>query len=88
VATIGILQERAIHRGETVVEQLEGALRSRVLIEQAKGVLAERGQLDMNEAFRRLRTYSRATNTRLGRLAADIVNGRADSDAVLAEPGH
>jgi transcriptional regulator with GAF, ATPase, and Fis domain len=84
VATIGILQERAIHRGETIVEQLEGALHSRVLIEQAKGVLAERGQLDMNEAFQRLRAYARSTNIRLSNLAAHVINGQADANAILA----
>jgi transcriptional regulator with GAF, ATPase, and Fis domain len=84
IATIGILQERAIHRGETIVEQLEGALHSRILIEQAKGVLAEHGQLDMNEPFQRLRAYARSTNTRLSALAADVINGHADADAIVA----
>jgi transcriptional regulator with GAF, ATPase, and Fis domain len=83
VATIGILQQRAIHHSESVVAQLEGALRSRVIIEQAKGVLAERGGMDVEQAFRRLRMYARNTNARLSVLAADIVNGRLDTGQVL-----
>lgn len=84
VATIGILQDRAIRRRETVVEQLEAALHSRVLIEQAKGVLAERGGLEMDEAFRRLRSHARATNARLAELARAVVDGRLDTVTILA----
>lgn len=83
VATIGLLQERTIHRAETVIEQLEGALHSRVIIEQAKGVLAERGGLDMEEAFRRLRSHARATNSRLVTVARDVVDGGLDTSEML-----
>ncbi len=51
VATIGLLQQRAIHRRDLVTEQLQTALNSRILIEQAKGVLAERLHVDVAEAF-------------------------------------
>ena len=85
VATIGILQERAIHRGEAVIEQLEGALNSRVIIEQAKGVLAEHGEMAMDDAFRRLRGYARDTNAPLAQVARDVVERRLDPNLVLAE---
>ncbi len=73
VATIGILSERAIRRGEVVNEQLQTALTSRVIIEQAKGILAERGQLNMSEAFDRLRRFARNRNLLLAEVAREIV---------------
>lgn len=75
VATIGLLQQRAIHRRDTLTEQLQTALESRVLIEQAKGVLAERLHLDMDEAFTLLRGYARNNNRRLSDLAQTVVDG-------------
>lgn len=86
VATIGILQERAIHRGEVLAEQLQSALNSRVIIEQAKGVLAGRTQLDMDQAFALLRGHARAHGLRLTDLARAVVTGEADLDAVLQDP--
>lgn len=86
VATIGILQERAIQHNEVLVEQLQGALNSRVIIEQAKGVVADAGTLDMDEAFNRLRRMARNTNTRLADVARDVVEGRiAPARLVVAE---
>jgi transcriptional regulator with GAF, ATPase, and Fis domain len=85
VATIGILQERAIHNREIVVEQLQGALNSRIVIEQAKGLLAEAGRLDMDAAFVALRHMARRTNTLLAQVARDLVEGRLQPTAVLAE---
>lgn len=84
VATIAILQERAIRHHEVLAEQLQHALTSRIVIEQAKGVLAERGGLAMDAAFDRLRRYARNTNTRLTELAHGIVDGTVDSSVVLA----
>jgi GAF domain-containing protein len=75
VATIGLLQQRAIRRRDTLTEQLQTALNSRVLIEQAKGILAERLHLDMAEAFKMLRTDARNHNRRLSELARAIVDG-------------
>jgi GAF domain-containing protein len=83
VATIGILQERAIQRAEILAEQLQVALNSRVVIEQAKGLLAASGSLDMDEAFRRLRTYARNHNRRLSELSIDVVERRVSADEVL-----
>jgi hypothetical protein len=56
VATIGILSERAVRHGEILNEQLQAALNIRVIIEQAKGVLTQTGNLSMDAAFDRLRT--------------------------------
>jgi GAF domain-containing protein len=77
VATIGLLQHRAIRRRDVVTEQLQTALNSRVLIEQAKGVLAERLHLDVADAFTMLRNGARSNNRRLSELAQDIVDGSA-----------
>lgn len=78
IATIAILQQRQIFDADTVNDQLNHALTSRVTIEQAKGIVAEREQLDMPEAFDRLRTYSRNRNRRLHDVAADIIDGTLD----------
>jgi transcriptional regulator with GAF, ATPase, and Fis domain len=86
VATIGILQERALRRQEVLAEQLQGALNSRVIIEQAKGMLAERGQIDLAEAFTLLRTHARTRQQRLSDLARDVVNGTTIPDGLL-DPG-
>jgi len=83
VATIGILQERAISRREILAEQLQVALNSRVIIEQAKGVLAERGQLDMEEAFHVLRGHARSTQQRLSDVALGVANRTIAADVVL-----
>jgi GAF domain-containing protein len=60
VATIGLLQERTVRRGEVVTEQLQTALKSRVVIEQAKGALAQIWSCNIDEAFEMLRRYARA----------------------------
>jgi transcriptional regulator with GAF, ATPase, and Fis domain len=77
VATIGILQERAIHQQELVASQLQVALNSRVVIEQAKGILAERLQTTPDEAFLLLRRYARNHNHPLTQLATDVIHGTA-----------
>jgi transcriptional regulator with GAF, ATPase, and Fis domain len=73
VATIGLLQERNVRRSETVAEQLQGALNSRVVIEQAKGKLAERRSINMDQAFVLLRDYARNSNQRLTDVARNFV---------------
>ncbi len=78
VATIGILQERAIRQQELVAEQLQSALHSRVMIEQAKGVLAERHSVTPDQAFLMLRRYARNNNHPLTILASDVIHGNAD----------
>jgi AmiR/NasT family two-component response regulator len=74
VATIGILSERAIRHGEVLNEQLQSALNSRVIIEQAKGVLSQRGELSMDMAFDRLRRYARGNNLRLSDVARRVID--------------
>jgi GAF domain-containing protein len=74
-ATIGLLHERNLRRAEVVGEQLQAALNSRVVIEQAKGKLAERLGLDMETAFNTLRRYARDHNLRLSDLALTFVDG-------------
>ncbi len=77
VATIGILQERAVREQEVVAGQLQLALNSRVIIEQAKGVLAERLRVTPDEAFVLLRRYARDHNHRLTELSGDVIRGTA-----------
>ncbi|MEV6268817.1 GAF and ANTAR domain-containing protein [Kribbella sp. NPDC051936] len=75
-ATIGIVHQRALARQEIITEQLQTALTSRILIEQAKGFLSHRLSVGVDEAFDVLRTYARSTNRRLTEVAADVVEGR------------
>jgi transcriptional regulator with GAF, ATPase, and Fis domain len=75
VATIGLLQARAINHRDILAEQLQTALNHRVIIEQAKGVIAERRQLDMEQSFTVLRTTARGTNRRLSELSRAVVEG-------------
>lgn len=85
IATIGILQERSIRRSEILSEQLQIALNSRVLIEQAKGVVAGRSDLNISvdRAFLLLRDHSRRTNTKLGAVSRAVVEGILDPAQLL-----
>jgi hypothetical protein len=84
VATIGMLQQRAIDDNTLLVEQLQTALNSRVVIEQAKGVLSAQGGIDMDRAFAALRGYARSHNIRLSDLAFTVANGTADLKTIMA----
>src|SRR5689334_23860691 len=75
VATISLLHERGMRHSDILNEQLQAALNSRVVIEQAKGKLAERLGLDMDQAFSLLRGYARARNLRLSDLAQAFIDG-------------
>jgi len=86
VATIGIVHQRILSHSELVNQQLQTALNTRLIIEQAKGVLAERGTLDMDSAFNLLRQHARRTNRRLADLARDVVNGAPTRDIIGAPP--
>jgi GAF domain-containing protein len=74
VATISLMQERTIREAALVNEQLQRALNTRVLIEQAKGVIAHTAGVDMDEAFNRLRKYARANSQSLQVTAGSIVD--------------
>ena len=76
VATISLLHDRSMRHSDTINEQLQTALNSRVVIEQAKGKLAERHGLDMDQAFAILREHARARNLRLSELARAFVEGK------------
>lgn len=78
VATISLLQERTVRQGQVLAEQLQSALNSRIVIEQAKGVLAERAKIDVDTAFRRMRTHARSTNQQLVGVATAVIEGSVD----------
>ncbi len=86
VATIGLLQERAIRQGEVLTEQLQVALNSRVVIEQAKGALAQVHGITSADAFELMRAYSRTQRQRLGDVAQLVTDDPA-SIPELMEPG-
>lgn len=86
VATIGILQQRAIRHEEVVAEQLQAALHHRTVVEQAKGVLAELGGLDMHEAYLVLRDYAGAHRRRLSDVAYDVATANLDAHVLLDDP--
>src|SRR6266702_3606233 len=75
VATISLLHERGMRHSDVLNEQLQTALNSRVVIEQAKGKLAERLGVDMDQAFALLRDHARASNRRLSDLARAFIDG-------------
>jgi GAF domain-containing protein len=81
VATIAILQNRVTVENQVLTDQLAFALSSRIVIEQAKGMIAERLQLPIDQAFEQLRRYARPHNLRLAELARGIVNGDVDPTA-------
>jgi AmiR/NasT family two-component response regulator len=75
VATISLLHERSMRHSDALNEQLQTALNSRVVIEQAKGKLAERLGVDMDQAFSLLRDFARNRNLRLSDLAQAFIDG-------------
>jgi GAF domain-containing protein len=75
IATIGLLQERLIHDKTVLTEQLQSALNTRIMIEQAKGIIAERRSLDMNQAFTALRQHARRTGQPLKTVVAAVIDG-------------
>lgn len=82
-ATIGIVHARILADSLMVNDQLSMALNSRVVIEQAKGMLAERAQLDMDVAFGALRKYARDTNQRLADVSRALVDREIELETIL-----
>jgi GAF domain-containing protein len=81
LAALSIAQHRASAEAERLNEQLSAALSSRVVIEQAKGVISERAGTGLAEAFTRLRTYARNHNLRLTGVAQAAIDGTLDPSA-------
>jgi transcriptional regulator with GAF, ATPase, and Fis domain len=85
VAAVAVVQERAAADGVLVSAQLQRALDSRVVLEQAKGVLAQRAGLDMDQAFAALRRYARDHNLRLTDVATAVVTRRLRADRLIED---
>jgi GAF domain-containing protein len=81
-ATIAILQQRTLAHSETERGQLQYALTSRIVLEQVKGILAERWQVPVDDAFTAFRAYARAHNLHLSKLAREIADGDFDTTLI------
>jgi len=84
VAAIGLLQERLVRRGEVLTEQLQSALNSRIVIEQAKGAIAQAQGVSIDAAFNTLRGYARRNNRKLTEVAREVL-GSPGALAALSE---
>jgi GAF domain-containing protein len=83
LATVSVLRERRRQQADTLAGQLQRALDSRLVIEQAKGVLAERTQLGVDQAFALLRGHARRHRMRLAALAAQVIDGTYDTTRLV-----
>jgi GAF domain-containing protein len=83
VATIGMLQQRAIQRGDELTEQLQGALNTRIVIEQAKGMIAQTHAITPDDAFDMLRAYCRKNNLRLSDVANRVITDPTGLDTLM-----
>ncbi|MER7396336.1 GAF and ANTAR domain-containing protein [Streptomyces sp. NPDC000151] len=82
VATIAVLQQHTIEQGNVERVQVQAALVSRTVIEQAQGVLAERWATGVDEAFEALRGYARRNRERLADVARRVIDGTLDAAAL------
>lgn len=87
VATIALLQERAIRRGEVLTEQLQGALNNRIAVEQAKGAIAQIHGCTIDEAFVLLRHFARTADRSLSEVAHDVTTDPGRVAGLLTPPG-
>jgi GAF domain-containing protein len=88
VATIAILQHRATLEAQVLAQQLTHALNSRIILEQAKGMVAERLDLDMERSFATLRNHARRHNLRLIDIAQSVIDGTLDTAQLDASASH
>jgi GAF domain-containing protein len=84
VATIAVLQQRTLAHSEAERDQLQYALNSRIIIEQTKGILAERWQIPVDEAYSTFRAYARTQGRKISHLAREIAEGRYNTDQIRA----
>jgi AmiR/NasT family two-component response regulator len=75
VATIAIIQHRSTIEGAALIDQLNEALVSRIIIEQAKGKISEAAGMDMDRSFQRLRNHARNHNLRLTEVSRGVAEG-------------
>ena len=85
MATVGILQQRAVQEARDLAGQLQIALNSRVVIEQAKGMLAERLNFEMDQAYQALRWYGRNHNLHLRTVAGSVVAGTISAEELIKQ---
>ena len=86
MAAIGLIHERSLRERNMLVGQLQAALNSRVVIEQAKGILAEYLAITVDEAFTLLRNYARDHNHKLSEIATDVVDRKIPSTGWPGDP--
>jgi GAF domain-containing protein len=86
LAALSIVQHRASTEAQRVNQQLSSALNSRIVIEQAKGVISERAGVELAEAFSRLRAWARNHNLRLTDVAQSAVDATLDPQAWAPPP--
>lgn len=84
VATIGLLHQQLAHEQTILSEQLQSALHSRVLVEQAKGALSARAGVSVGEAFARMRAHARSHNLALSVVASEVVGGTVTADLLTS----
>jgi transcriptional regulator with GAF, ATPase, and Fis domain len=83
LASVAMLQDATLRASETILAPLQDAVNNRAVIERAKGLVAEAGGLDMDEAFARLRTFARSRQSRLAEIAQELVDGTLKAPALI-----
>ena len=86
VAAVTVVTDEEVRGAEELTAQLQTALDSRIVIEQAKGIVAASLAISVDEAFVVIRDHSRSTNRRIVDLAGDLSAGRATVDSLLRRP--